>query len=161
MRPGKGLRAGDPAEMVAARVAHIVTYLSVTVCALSIAPLLVGSWTYGIWPFVPVWCLAVVLATATCLAVSFGLFLPLTFCIGVLVTFRIAGPVYRFEQYLKQVSRGEQLGPCKIRDGDEFQGLCDLINEATRHLREAPAEEQPVAESTHESTPESTGMAAA
>ena len=70
---------------------------------------------------------------------SFGLLLPLIFTVGVLVTFRIAGPVYRFEQYLGQVARGEQNGPCRIRKGDELQDLCDRINEATLVLREAPS----------------------
>jgi hypothetical protein len=66
---------------------------------------------------------------------SFGMFLPLTIAVGILATFRIAGPLYRFERYLTQVIRGEQLGPCKLRRGDELQELCDLINEATAPLR--------------------------
>jgi hypothetical protein len=65
---------------------------------------------------------------------SFGLLLPLTIAVGILVTFRIAGPLYRFEQYLKQVVRGEATGPCKLRKGDDCQELCELINEATRPL---------------------------
>ena len=69
------------------------------------------------------------------LAVSFGMLLPLTIAIGILVTFRIAGPLYRFERFLELVIRGEQVGPCKLRNGDELQDLCDLINEATRPLR--------------------------
>ena len=66
---------------------------------------------------------------------SFGMLMPLTLAVGVLVTFRIAGPVYRFEQYLKEVKSGRQLGPCKLRDGDELQELCALINEVTEPLR--------------------------
>ena len=70
------------------------------------------------------------------LLVSFGMLLPLTVAVGILVTFRIAGPVYRFEKYLKAVIRGEESGPCRIRKGDEFQELCELINEATASMRE-------------------------
>ncbi len=69
------------------------------------------------------------------LLMSFGMFLPLTFAVGVLVTFRIAGPIYRFEQFLKAVARGEQLGPCRIRKSDQLHELCDLINEATEPVR--------------------------
>lgn len=69
------------------------------------------------------------------LLVSFGMLLPLTIAVGIMVTFRIAGPVYRFEQYLKAVVRGEEFGPCRIRKGDEFQELCELINEATASVR--------------------------
>ena len=69
------------------------------------------------------------------LTFSLVILLPVIFAFGILLTFRIAGPVYRFEQYLGSVARGEQLGPCKIRDGDELQNLCDAINAATEPLR--------------------------
>lgn len=75
------------------------------------------------------------------LLVSFGMLLPLTIAVGILVTFRIAGPVYRFEKYLKAVIRGEEVGPCRIRKGDEFEELCELINQATVALREQHAAE--------------------
>ena len=85
------------------------------------------------------------------LLVSFGMLLPLTIAVGILVTFRIAGPVYRFEKYLKQVIDGEEVGPCRIRDGDEFQELCELINQATAPLREARTSEP---KKTEEERPE-------
>ena len=66
---------------------------------------------------------------------TFGLLLPLIFAVGVLVTHRFAGPIYRFEQYLTQVIAGQQVGPCKIREGDELWELCELINQATEPLR--------------------------
>jgi hypothetical protein len=75
------------------------------------------------------------------LLVSFGMLLPLTIAVGILVTFRIAGPVYRFEKYLTSVIRGEEVGPCRIRKGDEFHELCELINQATAALREQGAHE--------------------
>ncbi len=68
-------------------------------------------------------------------AISLLIFLPIIFAIGIQLTFRIAGPVYRFEQYLRSVARGEQVGPCKIREGDQLTTLCELINEATAPLR--------------------------
>jgi hypothetical protein len=69
------------------------------------------------------------------LLLSFLVVLPLMFCVGVLTTFRIAGPVYHFEQYLAAVARGEETGPCRLRKGDELWDLCDRINEATAALR--------------------------
>ena len=86
------------------------------------------------------------------LLLSFLVVLPLMFCVGVLTTFRIAGPVYRFEKYLGSVARGEETGPCRLRKGDELWDLCDKINEVTavvRHLSvpqdddEADPNEQP------------------
>ena len=61
--------------------------------------------------------------------------LPLTLLAGIQATFRITGPIYRFETYLKEVIRGTQLGPCKIRKGDALGELCELINQATEPVR--------------------------
>jgi hypothetical protein len=70
------------------------------------------------------------------LLLTFCVVLPLTFLVGVLLTFRIAGPVYRFETYLKQLLRGENPGECRLRQGDELEELCGLLNQATQSLRE-------------------------
>jgi len=69
------------------------------------------------------------------LAVSFGMLMPLIVAVGILITFRIAGPIHRFEDYLRRVIAGEQVSPCKLRDGDNLLELCDLINQATESLR--------------------------
>lgn len=66
---------------------------------------------------------------------SVAVLLPAISIAGVFLTFRLAGPIHRFEAFLRSVSSGEQIGPCKIRDDDELQELCDLINEATEPLR--------------------------
>ena len=85
--------------------------------------------------------------------ISVCLLVPLTTTVGILATFRLAGPLHRFEQYLNGVARGEQVGPCHIRDGDELHDLCDAINAATEAQRrrrrgtDAPGTEQPVRKS--------------
>jgi signal transduction histidine kinase len=66
---------------------------------------------------------------------TFGLVLPLIFAVGVLITHRIAGPIYRFEEHLKDVAEDRASGPCQIRVGDELQELCDAINNAVKHLQ--------------------------
>jgi hypothetical protein len=58
-----------------------------------------------------------------------GVFVPLMAAVGILLTFRIAGPVYRFEKHLQQLLRGEQPGKCSIRKHDEFAELCALLNQ--------------------------------
>jgi signal transduction histidine kinase len=73
---------------------------------------------------------------------TFGLVLPLIFAVGVLITHRIAGPIYRFEEHLKDLVAGRYVGPCRIRTGDELQELCDAINGAVEHLQHK-AEGQP------------------
>ncbi len=69
------------------------------------------------------------------LAFSFLIFLPLTFAVGILTTFRIAGPVYRFEQFLDSILRGGRPPNFRLRKGDELTQLAQLINEATEPLR--------------------------
>ena len=76
------------------------------------------------------------------LAVSFGMLLPLMVAVGILVTFRIAGPVHRFEQYLRDVADGTEVRPCRLRKGDELEELCETINVATEPLRLRNANEK-------------------
>lgn len=80
------------------------------------------------------------------LVVSFGMFMPLTIAVGIIVTFRIAGPVYRFERYLRDVADGKEVRPCKLRKGDQLMELCELINEVTEPLRLEIANGKPGAE---------------
>jgi hypothetical protein len=57
-------------------------------------------------------------------------------CMGLIMTFRVAGPVYRFESYLRSLARGDHGGPCKIRDKDEFSSLNEAINEVALRMDE-------------------------
>ncbi|MFT5049685.1 MAG: hypothetical protein ACI8QZ_001078 [Chlamydiales bacterium] len=66
---------------------------------------------------------------------SFALFLPLTFAVGILTTFRLAGPLFRLERFLRQTIRGDKPADCQLRKGDELHGFCALINEVTAPLR--------------------------
>lgn len=76
---------------------------------------------------------------------SMVLVLPLTLGVGILVTFRVAGPIYRFGVFLREVADGAAPADCKLREGDELQELCTLLNEATAPLRQRegqPAESE-------------------
>jgi hypothetical protein len=79
--------------------------------------------------------------------ISLCILLPMTLCVGVLVTFRIAGPLYRFEQHLKAIARGEDPGVCRIRRDDELQDFCKTLNAALDKLRSARPSEVGAAES--------------
>jgi hypothetical protein len=72
--------------------------------------------------------LPMIVRSSTLLSLSF--LVPFMAGVGLVLTHRIAGPIYRFETYLSQVVRGEHTGPVRIRKGDEFQTLCTLINDA-------------------------------
>ena len=66
---------------------------------------------------------------------TLGMVIPLTIFAGILVTFGMAGPVHRMEGFLRDVVAGKSPRPCSIRKGDEFQELCDLINQALEATR--------------------------
>jgi hypothetical protein len=75
----------------------------------------------------------------TNLVLTFLLLAPLMLGVGIVATFKIAGPVHNFEQFLRAVRDGQQVEPCQIRKGDELQTLCTLLNEVTAPLRERAA----------------------
>lgn len=72
------------------------------------------------------------------LGISALVILPLTLVVGILTTFRIAGPIYRFEKFLESVARGERPQACRLRNGDDLVDFCELLNRVTEPLR-APA----------------------
>lgn len=71
----------------------------------------------------------------TTLLFSLGMLVPVLFGFGILLTFKIAGPAYRMEQYLRALARGEASGPCSIRKGDQLQELCEALNLAVESLQ--------------------------
>jgi len=72
---------------------------------------------------------------AEAMLLSMGLLLPLSVAVGVLLTFRIAGPVYRLERFCEMVARGERPADVRLRDGDELVELAQCINAATASAR--------------------------
>jgi len=83
----------------------------------------------------------------TCLVV-----LPLTCAAAVLTTFRIVGPIHRFEKFFRALAAGEDAGVLRIRQGDQLQELCDLINAALERVRSEPAATRP-AQAASEAVP--------
>ena len=66
---------------------------------------------------------------------SFACLMPLLLVFGLLFTFRVAGPISRFETYLRAVVNGETDERCSVREDDELQELCNLLNSAMDALR--------------------------
>ena len=79
--------------------------------------------------------------TLRILGISAAVFLPLTLIVGILSTFRIAGPLYRFEQFLVAVQNGENPADFTLRERDELKDLAALINSSTAPLRQASSGE--------------------
>ena len=93
-------------------------------------------------------------------------FLPLTFLVGVIGSFRFAGPLYRFDRFLNAVIAGERPDDIRLRAGDELMDLANLLNEATLPIREGRpiGKEEPGADpesGAQEATQEATRRTAA
>ncbi len=69
------------------------------------------------------------------LAITLGVLIPVTLVVGILVTHRIAGPVFSMERYLLRIAAGKPIeGPCRLRDRDNFRELCQAMNAAVARL---------------------------
>ena len=78
-------------------------------------------------------------ACLSALFMSLAFALPMTIAVGVMTTFKVAGPIQRFRDFLNDLRDGKQPADCKIRKGDQLQDFCELLNDATASIR---AEEQ-------------------
>lgn len=65
------------------------------------------------------------------------LLVPLTLAVGIKSSHKVVGPLYRFRLYLSELAAGSKPQPCRIREDDELQDFCELLNRATEPLRRA------------------------
>lgn len=82
----------------------------------------------------------------TQIVLTFGLMVPLVVAVGLLETLRVAGPLYRFECYLREHVAGAKPAPIVLRREDELHELGRLINAATQPAAQAtvaPAAKEP------------------
>ena len=59
---------------------------------------------------------------------------PFIFFLGLLFSHKIAGPVYRIEKSVEEIAKGNLALKIKLRKGDEFWDLADIINTMTENL---------------------------
>lgn len=62
---------------------------------------------------------------------------PFVFILGLLFSHKIAGPVYRIEKSLYEISKGNLALQVKLRKGDELWSLADTINAMTGAVRDS------------------------
>ena len=66
---------------------------------------------------------------------TLGFLIPFMLLVGVHITHKVAGPVYRIDCYLGEVAeKGEVTIPCRVRDEDEMQLLVRSVNAAFERL---------------------------
>ncbi|MGE3164183.1 MAG: hypothetical protein AB7O52_04715 [Planctomycetota bacterium] len=64
------------------------------------------------------------------------LLVPMTLLVGIVITFPIAGPLYRMRKHLEAIAAGHDPGECRIRKTDELHDVCASLNAAVARLRE-------------------------
>ena len=74
------------------------------------------------------------------LFVTLAALLPATVIVGVITTFRIAGPLFRFQSFLESIERGENPPDCRIREHDDLQEFCSTLNRVSRPWRVSAVE---------------------
>ena len=67
--------------------------------------------------------------------VSIGFSIPIAVAIGILYSFKFAGPIYRFGKYFKELQSGRWDARCSLRKGDDLQDLCATMNETLDQVR--------------------------
>jgi len=55
---------------------------------------------------------------------------------SIILTHRIAGPVYNLEKTLERLNEGEDVNLIRLRDGDELQELASKINQVIVHMKQ-------------------------
>lgn len=59
---------------------------------------------------------------------------PLVILIGLVLSNRIAGPIYRIQRFIKKIQSGDYTGKLKLRDKDELQDLAATVNSLVSKL---------------------------
>ena len=66
---------------------------------------------------------------------SMALITPLVVIVGIYISHKIAGPIYRMEKFLTDMSSGNLTTRIVLRQGDELVGMADKMNELSNNLR--------------------------
>lgn len=74
--------------------------------------------------------------TLTVLWLALGLFVVLVALASVVVTHRVAGPVFKLRRHLRKLGDGNLADPGKLRRGDELAELFEVYGETLSKLRE-------------------------
>lgn len=122
-----------------------VLFLSTVVLAALVQAIVLGYVLVGIAGQMPSGGETVAASIPGALALGMGLTVlvlaPVTLALGVMTTFPIVGPLYRMRTHLARIVAGERPGRCSIRQGDELQDFCELLNQALEPVQSS-AEEQ-------------------
>ena len=63
-------------------------------------------------------------------------FIALAFIISIFLTHKVAGPLYKLQQFFSAIGQGSDNGTLKFRGGDYFHEVADSYNEAIGKMKE-------------------------
>jgi hypothetical protein len=72
---------------------------------------------------------------------AFALTVPAFALLGMAAFMRVLGPLHCMRMFLEKALRGQHPEPCRLREDDELQDICALLNRATEPLRARAAAE--------------------
>lgn len=78
---------------------------------------------------------ALPVSLAVTFTVQLVLILLLSIGINLFVSHRIAGPIYRYEQSLRQITEGDLRREVRVREKDQLLGMVDALNDWQESLR--------------------------
>lgn len=58
------------------------------------------------------------------------------FCACILVSHKVAGPIYKLRKFLQSIRNNNSLGRLHFREGDYFPELADDYNQAVEHIQD-------------------------
>ena len=58
----------------------------------------------------------------------------LTFVLGILISHKIAGPMYKMTMFLQKIREGGVIHELTFRDGDQFEEVAEELNETLEYL---------------------------
>lgn len=67
--------------------------------------------------------------------ITFVIIALLTIAVTLLVSHKLAGPLFRFQKELKEIGNGDLSKPVKIRKKDQFEAVADSLNQMRANLQ--------------------------
>ncbi len=89
---------------------------------------------------------------------SLLLLTPLVVLIGIMLSHRIAGPIYRMERFLEGIANGDITRFITLRKRDELKSLADGINTVVKSLRGRVTEEVEIIKRLHKEITDLEGL---
>ncbi len=73
-------------------------------------------------------------------AITLAIAVPALGFLSMIGMMKVVGPLYRMRRFLQEVVEGKETRPIRLREKDDFQDWCPLLNQVTEELRSRPGQ---------------------